>query len=67
MSDSVWQQRIYPILSILKRKAANTTVWGFGYYEYLRVFTRVARILNVPVVPYLTRHSGASIDRASGL
>ncbi|CAK0889909.1 unnamed protein product [Prorocentrum cordatum] len=62
---SSWLQFISPLLLTLSRQAEGKAVWGFAYYDYLKVFTMCAKSLGVNVVPYQTRHSGASIDRES--
>ena len=38
-----------------------------GYPQYLLVFRKAALKLNIDAAPYQGRHSGASLDRSSGL
>jgi len=63
--DSKWILWIGPLLEILSQRPTHRPVWQFNYYEYATVFRRAATTLEIDVVPYQTRHSGASIDRAS--
>ena len=63
--DSAWLQFISPLLRSLAAQTGQRSVWGFTYWDYLKVFNASAASLGVRAVPYQTRHSGASIDRES--
>ena len=65
--DSSWLRWIGPVLSEMQRLDPEKTVWEFDYPELLREMKACCRALQLrPVTPYQARHSGASIDRASG-
>ena len=49
------------------RRPADEKVRDMAYGQYLAVFRRAALHLNSGVAPYPGRHSGASLDRSSGL
>ena len=53
------------ILKTMKaNKSGNSPLWDFDYGQYLAVFKKCAKQMNVPLEPYHTRHSGPSIDRS---
>jgi len=65
--DSKWIQFLGPAWEILTKGSPADPLWDFNYLEFLTDFKTVAAMLNAPrTVPYQLRHSGASVDRASG-
>lgn len=47
------------ILKTMKaNKSGNSPLWDFDYGQYLAVFKKCAKQMNVPLEPYHTRHSG---------
>eukprot|EP00435_Cladocopium_sp_Y103_P068349 s90_g31.t1 len=64
--DSTWLNFLHPLLEELKRGNKMDLVWNFNYAEYLSVFRSCCQDLGIDVVPYQARHSGPSMDRASG-
>ena len=65
--DSAWFRPVSPLLSILKEGDPQARVFPFDYFHYLKVFKTSTATLKEKVVPYQTRHSGASIDRLLGV
>ena len=61
--DSRWLQWATPIFELLKAQPDHMRIWTFNYYEYYRAFKDAVGELGMDLVPYQTRHSGASIDR----
>ena len=56
-----------PVLQELCRGPADESLFGLDYPTYVKAFRRAVTALGAPgdkVLPYCTRHSGASIDRA---
>ena len=64
--DSAYLSYLEPIYHILKQKGKGRPLFEFTYGEYALMFQKVSKMLGVKVTSYQTRHSGASIDRASG-
>ncbi|CAK0865732.1 unnamed protein product, partial [Prorocentrum cordatum] len=65
--DSSWLRWIGPVLSDMQMLDPRKPVREFDYPELLREMKAACRMLQLrPVTPYRARHSGASIDRASG-
>ena len=66
--DSGWFQELVPMIRQMKQGSAAERVFPFTYYDYLSEFKKVAAELKITgLVPYQTRHSGASIDRQQSL
>jgi len=63
--DSSFLRFAGPIYALMHQRPAGSSVWDFQYPDYLRKFKQVASMFGVKLVPYQTRHSGASIDRDS--
>jgi len=61
--DSAWWQPLNPLLEVVKARAPSEPIFPFSYYDYATIFGKAAKQLGIPVVPYQTRHSGASLDR----
>ena len=55
-----------PILEALHNKSPQLHIVDMQYPAFHRLFTQASRDLGLDLVPYLARHSGASIDRATG-
>ena len=56
-----------PVLSALKRGHQDELLFAMTYPQYVKKFRRAVSALGAPsdkVLPYCSRHSGASIDRA---
>ena len=64
--DSPWFRPLNGMLEVLKEGDADKKVFGFDYYQYAKSFKKAATLCRVKVVPYQTRHSGASLDRLYG-
>ena len=65
--DSDWAKDLTPLWERLRAVAGPGPLWDFDYGEYLHTFRRAARLIGAPdLVPYQTRHSGPSVDRARG-
>lgn len=45
----------------------NEHLFGFHYGKLFSELKEVAKVLNLPLVPYQLRHSGASVDRATNV
>ena len=52
-------------MEALARRPASEPLVGLEYSQFLELFNRYCRKLRVAAQPYSTRHSGASIDRAT--
>ena len=52
------------VLKSLKKGASSARLWDFDYSQYLAVFKRCAKKMDIPLEPYHSRHSGPSIDRS---
>ena len=65
--DSPELQWMTPVLSELKKGDPNALLFGMTYPQFVKIFRRAVVALGAPidkVLPYCTRHSGASIDRS---
>ena len=65
--DSPELRWLEPVLIELKKGNGDDPLFNTDYPEYVKAFKRAVSDLGAPadkVVPYCTRHSGASIDRA---
>ena len=62
--DSQWSIFANPLFEELARGDKMEFVFKFDYPSYLKVFREACRDLRLEIVPYQTRHSGPSIDRA---
>ena len=51
----------------MKKAPAEALLWNFDYSQYLGVMKECAQRMKVNLTPYLTRHSGPSIDRSKNL
>ena len=56
-----------PIWAQLSKHPAKEPLVPMEYPQFLALFRRASRAIGVELVPYLCRHSGASLDRASRL
>ena len=64
--DSPWTGFLDPVLAVLRQGPAEELVWRFSYPSFLKEFRKCARDLRLEeLTPYMTRHSGPSIDRAN--
>ncbi|CAK0856481.1 unnamed protein product, partial [Prorocentrum cordatum] len=66
--DSPWIRFLDPVLRQLKKEGHPECLWNFTHPEYCKMFSLCLQELQVKakVVPHQMRHSGASIDMASG-
>lgn len=65
MLDSTWMTEwISPILECLKKNNPESPLWDFDYTAYHRVFRDIVQKFQLDMTPYMSRHSGPSIDRA---
>ena len=55
-----------PVLKVLKQSQPRKSVWSFSYPQYTAQFLKAAKALQLKLVPYQARHSGASDDFRSG-
>ena len=65
--DSAELRWLEPVLRELKKGSGDELLFPAGYPQYVKAFRKAVAELGAPadkVVPYCTRHSGASIDRA---
>ena len=53
-----------PVLKSLSERPVGEQRLGMSYLEYLKVFSKAARRLGLPLLPSLGSHSGANIDAA---
>ena len=60
------QPWIATVATVLRQGPECDCVWSFSYPAFVREFGRAVQRLGIehPVVPYMGRHSGPSIDRA---
>eukprot|EP00439_Symbiodinium_sp_Y106_P076622 s190_g15.t2 len=65
--DSQWLIFANPLFEELARGDKMEFVFKFDYPSYLKVFREACRDLRLEIVPYQTRHSGPSIDRAKNV
>ena len=56
-----------PVLRMLSKKPGDESLFGYDYPSFTKVFQTAARRIGLKLVPYLCRHSGASIDRSKKL
>ena len=62
--DSLWATWMGAAFATIKTRPATAKIWDFTYMQLLATFhTALARLGLRNVVLYMTRHSGASIDR----
>ena len=65
--DSSWLRWLGPALIEMQKLDPRRPVWGFDYPALLGEMKAACRTLQLrAITPYQARHSGASIDRASG-
>ena len=56
-----------PVLEVLANSGdPQDKLWAFDYGTFYKTLAQVGRALGVPLVPYVLRHSGVTIDRAEG-
>jgi hypothetical protein len=56
-----------PVLQVLATSGdPSDPLWSFDYGTFYKTLAQVGRTLGVPLVPYVMRHSGVTIDRAEG-
>ena len=65
--DHTWIQVLAPWWKIMKEGPPGDKLFVFSYMELVTAFKEVCSTLGVDAVLYQSRHSGASIDRISGL
>ena len=58
-----WMARVYQVLS---EKGSGEALFGCSYLDFASALASACRRLNLKVVGYQMRHSGASMDRADG-
>ena len=66
MLDSARTQWMNAIWTHLSDGPPEEIVFSFGYSSFYRAVTQTGQKLGIEVVPYQGRHSGISIDRATG-
>lgn len=59
-----WMNTVCEALTSGRKK--HEKLWPFTYPEFVRAMKESCKRLGIDAVPYQARHSGASIDRASG-
>jgi len=64
--DSQFMSWADPVFEELARGQADQPIWGFDYWELTKSFKEACKRLNLELVLYQARHSGASIDHESG-
>jgi len=52
-------------IAALSQRPARQLLFDYTYPQFLSIFTEASAALGLKLVPYLMRHSGASIDRAT--
>ena len=65
--DSPELEWLGPVLTELRRGPEDELLFGLDYPQYVKLFKRAVAALGAPsdkVLPYCTRHSGASVERA---
>ena len=65
--DHDWIHRLSAFFPVLKQGDQSAPLWSFDWSSFLKVFHKVICLLQIDLVPYQWRHSGASIDRALDL
>ena len=56
-----------PALEILGRSGSTEkSLWSFDYSSLYKALASIGRELGIALVPYIMRHSGVTIDRATG-
>ena len=56
----------HTLFGYLKQAHPSNPLWDFDYNQYCRDFQIAVTALGLDLTPYLTRHSGPSIDRSRG-
>ena len=56
----------HTLFGYLKQTHPSNPLWDFDYNQYCRDFQKAVASLGLDLTPYLTRHSGPSIDRSRG-
>ena len=53
-----------PLLQAMKKKSPELPLWDFTYSQYLNVFKKCSKMMQMELSPYHSRHSGPSVDRS---
>jgi len=61
--DQPWIMALNPLIMVLAGMPSGRSVWRFDYPHLLARVKEASKALGVPMVPYQTRHSGASLDQ----
>ena len=62
--DSKWARWMSQVCDVMHVKNDDRSIWNFAYPAFVKEFQISSKRVDVQVVPYQCRHSGASHDRA---